>query len=157
MSGFPNKVGLLSGFPERVSSVTRHLWSNQPKKNMSAVERFEQLECWQSARDLVKSVYLFCEQGKLARDFETRGQLKRAALSTMNNIAEGFGRRISEREFIRFLVIAVASSIEVKSITYVLEDLEYLSQDAVNVLRGKSDAVTAKTSALIRYLQSRRK
>lgn len=59
---------------------------------MSKITRFEDLKCWQAARELVREVYMICEEGKLARDFETKAQLKKAALSTMNNIAEGFGR-----------------------------------------------------------------
>jgi four helix bundle protein len=122
---------------------------------MALVERFKQLECWQSSRELVKSVYLAARSGELSKDFETRSQFKRAALSVMNNIAEGFGRRLSDREFIRFLCISEGSSYEVKSMTYVLEDLEYLSPDAVAVIREKVDKTAAQTLGLIRYLRKR--
>ena len=71
---------------------------------MALVESFEGLFCWQAARKLVGMVYSSCEEGRLSKDFETRGQLKRAALSSMNNIAEGFGRS-SIRESIRYLEI----------------------------------------------------
>ena len=69
---------------------------------MAKVEKFEDLHCWQAARELVKMIYQLCEQEKLSKDFDIRSQLRRAALSTMNNIAEGFGRS-SNKEFIRFL------------------------------------------------------
>lgn len=72
---------------------------------MAKVERFEDLRCWQEARVLVKEIYLLSENGKLEKDFDTRSQLRRAALSVMNNIAEGFGR-YSNKEFIRYLDIA---------------------------------------------------
>ena len=91
---------------------------------MSKVQRFEDLKCWQAARELVKEVYLICDEGKLSKDFETRGQIKKAALATMNNIAEGFGR-FSKKDFIRFLDISQSSASEVQSILYVLLDLEY--------------------------------
>jgi four helix bundle protein len=68
---------------------------------MPKVERFEELNCWKAARILVKEVYMTCDTGVLSKDFDTRSQLKRASLSIMNNIAEGFGR-FSNREFIRF-------------------------------------------------------
>ena len=71
---------------------------------MAKVERFEDLVCWQEARKLVKEIYLISEEGKLSRDFDTKSQLKRAALSSMNNIAEGFGK-FSNREFIHFLML----------------------------------------------------
>lgn len=54
---------------------------------MSKITQFEDLKCWQLARELVGLVYRACEEGKLAKDFETRDQIKRAALSVMNNIA----------------------------------------------------------------------
>lgn len=103
---------------------------------MTKVTRFEDLKCWQLARELVKLVFQACEEGKLSKDFETRGQIKRAALSAMNNIAEGFGR-FSNKDFIRFLDIAQSSSTEVKSITYALEDMEYLSPTKINQIREK--------------------
>jgi four helix bundle protein len=124
---------------------------------MAAVEQFEQLECWQIARDLVRTVYQASTSGKLSADFETRAQLKRAALSTINNIAEGFGRRFSGKEFIRFLNISVGSAIEVKSMTYMLEDLYYIDPTMIRAIREKAETSIAKTLALVRYLRSRQK
>jgi four helix bundle protein len=84
---------------------------------MALVERFEDLKCWQEARQLTALVYRICEEGKLARDFETRGQIKRASLSAMSNVAEGFGRRFNPKDFIRFLDISQSSCLEVRSIS----------------------------------------
>ena len=56
------------------------------------VTRFEDLICWQAARELVKLVFTLCSKGKLAKEYELKGQLKGAGLSSMNNISEGFGR-----------------------------------------------------------------
>ena len=53
------------------------------------IEKFEDLRCWQAARQLVKMVFLVSMTGKLAKDFDTRDQIRKAALSSMNNIAEG--------------------------------------------------------------------
>jgi four helix bundle protein len=121
---------------------------------MSKVERFEDLRCWQEARNLVKEIYLIAEYGKLARDFDTRSQLRRAALSAMNNIAEGFGK-YSSKEFIRYLDTASNSVSEVKSILYVLLDLNYLEVEKIKALQDKADEVKARTLALIRYLIKR--
>ena len=121
---------------------------------MSKVERFEDLRCWQEARMLVKEIYLIGEYGKLAKDYDTRSQLKRAALSTMNNIAEGFGK-YSSKEFIRYLDTASNSVSEVKSILYVLLDLNYLESEKIKALQDKADEVKARTLALIRYLIKR--
>ena len=94
---------------------------------MSKVTRFEDLKCWMAARRLVKKVYMLSEIGKLAKDFDTKSQFKRAALSAMNNIAEGFGK-FSNKEFIRYLDISQSSVLEVKSMLYVLLDMNYLSE-----------------------------
>lgn len=81
---------------------------------MGKVIRFEDLKCWQASRELVKQIYIISETLKLLNDFDTKSQIKRAALSSMNNIAEGFGK-FSNQEFIRYLDIAQSSALEVKS------------------------------------------
>jgi len=103
---------------------------------MAKIERFEDLKCWQQARVLVKEIYIISEQGKLLKDFDTKSQLRRAALSTMNNIAEGFGK-YSRKEFVRYLDIAGNCASEVKSILYVLLDLNYLPEPKVVELQNK--------------------
>ena len=120
---------------------------------MSKVEKFEDLKCWQAARQLVKEVYIVSEEGRLAKDFDTKSQFKRAALSTMNNIAEGFGR-FSKRDFIRFLDFSQSSALEIQSMLYVMEDLSYLPLEKVQVIRSKSEETKNLTLALIKYLRS---
>lgn len=122
---------------------------------MAKIEKFEDLKCWQAARELVKMVYVACEDGKFIKDFDTKSQIRRAALSTMNNIAEGFGRA-SDKEFIRFLEIAQSSAMEVKSITYVLIDLNYLSEDKIMEISKKAEETKSITLALIRYLRNKK-
>jgi four helix bundle protein len=121
---------------------------------MSKVNRFEDLRCWQASRRLVGDIYHVAESGKLFRDFDTKGQLKRAALSIMNNIAEGFGK-FSNKEFIRYLDTAQSSALEVKSILYVLSDMNYLSPEKITELHQLCDEVRFLTLALIKYLRSR--
>ena len=123
---------------------------------MAKVDRFEDLRCWQEARILVKEIYLLSEKGILAKDFDTRSQLRRAALSVMNNITEGFGR-YSSKEFIRYLAVANNSASEVKSILYVLHDLSYVSGEEINQLQAKADDVKALCLAFIKYLLNRTK
>jgi four helix bundle protein len=118
-----------------------------------AVDRFEDLKCWMAARELVKLVFTACGSGKLARDFGTSDQIRRAALSVMNNIAEGFGRS-SRKEFIRFLDIAQSSSVEVKSITYVLDDLNYIDNSVSLTIRAKSEETKKIIRGLIHSLET---
>jgi four helix bundle protein len=121
---------------------------------VTKVQRFEDLKCWQAARELVKEVYLACEEGKLVKDYETRGQLKKPALGSMNNIAEGFGR-FSRKDFIRFLDISQSSTQELQSMLYVLEDLQYLVVEKINVIRTKADNTKNLTLGLIKYLRNK--
>jgi four helix bundle protein len=122
---------------------------------MAKVEKFEDLKCWQAARELVKIVYSACESGKLVKDFDTKSQIRRAALSTMNNIAEGFGRG-SDKEFIRFLEFSQSSAMEVKSITYVLLDLDYLKEEVIAEISKKAEETKSITLGLIRYLRNKK-
>lgn len=124
-------------------------------KFMSKIEKFEDLRCWQQARVLVKEIYLIAEHGKLAKDYDTKSQIKRAALSTMNNIAEGFGK-YSDKEFVRYLDMASNSVSEVKSILYVLLDLNYLDAEKIADPQNKTDEIKSLTIALIRYLIKRK-
>ena len=121
---------------------------------MSKIENFEELHCWQAARVLVKDVYRFSADGKLETDYDVRGQLRRAALSAMNNIAEGFGR-FGDKEFIRFLDIAQSSVQEVQSMLYVLSDLSYLPEDRIQSLRTQANSTKNLTLGLIKYLRSK--
>ena len=88
-----------------------------PRKTTS----FEQLEVWQKSRSLAGAIYKVSSQGSFARDFGLRDQLRRAAVSVMSNIAEGFGR-FTRPEFRRFVVIARGSAAEVQSQLYLARD-----------------------------------
>ena len=121
---------------------------------MPPLTSFENLKCAQAARELVLLVYRLSDTGRLARDFEVKNQLRRAALSVMNNIAEGFGRG-SDRDFIRFLDISHASCTEIKSMTYVLGDITYLSIEHISELRDKIDRTKGLTRGLIKYLEAK--
>lgn len=123
---------------------------------MAKIERFEDLNCWKAARELSKIVYQSSIQGEISKDFGFRNQLRRAAVSTMNNIAEGFARN-SDKEFIRFLDISQSSSAEVKSMIYLCQDLNYLNQQQILQLHQIVDQTRNLTLGLIRYLKNKNK
>src|SRR5689334_6176400 len=123
---------------------------------MPKITRFEDLKSWQLSRELVRLIFQASEEGKLSKDFDTRSQIKRAALSVMNNIAEGFGRYRS-KEFIRFLDFAKSSCIEVKSITYALEDTNYWSVEQSNLIRERTEETKNTILAFIKYLSRNHK
>ena len=123
---------------------------------MSKIERFEDLDCWKAARDLVNYMYDICENAALSKDFETKNQIRRAALSTMNNIAEGFGR-FSRKEFIRYLDISQSSALEVKSMAYILLDRKYITESQFAQLTEKTVKVVNLDNGLIKYLNTKLK
>jgi four helix bundle protein len=94
---------------------------------MATIRRFEEIQAWQKARELVREIYQISVEGRLSRDFGLRDQICRAAVSAMSNIAEGFTRN-SNKEFAHFLDIAQASATEVQSLLYVALDAGYINK-----------------------------
>ena len=119
---------------------------------MPKVDRFEELGCWIAARKLTSVIYEL--KGEIKRDYGLQDQLRRAAVSVMNNIAEGFGR-FSFKEKVRYLEIAQSSANEVRSMLYVLEDLSYASPEELLRLRTLLEECQKQTWGLIRYLRSK--
>lgn len=94
---------------------------------MAKIERFEDLIAWQKARKLTRAIYEATRQDVFAKDFGLSGQIQRAAVSIMSNIAEGFERG-GRGEFYQFLSTAKASCAEVRSQLYVALDVGYLDK-----------------------------
>ena len=117
------------------------------------ITRFEDLGCWQEARIIANSIYGVCRNHELKNDFSLSNQLKRAAVSIMANIAEGFARK-SDKEFIQFLFIAKSSAAELQSHIYVAHDLKYISPPQFAEIYERSDKLQRKISSLIKYLKS---
>ena len=116
------------------------------------IERFEDIEAWRIARELTSQIYTATDKGALARDFGLRDQMRRAAGSIMQNIAEGFDAG-SNAEFIRFLNYAKRFCTEVQSELYVALDNRYLTQPQFNVLYEQIRLTRAKIGAFIQYLE----
>lgn len=90
------------------------------------IDRFEDLIAWQKARELTNEIYRTTSEGRFCRDFGLRDQIRRAAVSVMSNLAEGFDRA-GRKEFHQFLVVAKGSCAEVRSQLYVAFDVGYIS------------------------------
>ena len=108
---------------------------------MATIERFEDLQSWQSARALRRAVYQLTRTRPFATDFALVGQIRRAAISAGSNIAEGFERG-GNRELIQFLANAKGSVGEIKDQLYCALDETYISQvqfdDAYRMAEGTS-------------------
>jgi len=111
--------------------------------------QFEDLEAWKKARKLVSHVYGLCRQPSLTRDYGIKDQIRRASVSVMSNLAEGF-ERTHKAEKIYLYKIARASAGEVRSLLYVIEDQEAAEADQLEELRKLVDAVGKLVTGLIR-------
>lgn len=99
---------------------------------MAMIQRFEDIQAWQEARILVKMIYALTNKDKFSKDFGMRDQIRRASVSVMNNIAEGFDCE-SKAEFARFLGIARRSAVEVQSMLYAAIDVDYIDQTEFDI------------------------
>jgi len=107
---------------------------------MAKIERFEDLIAWQKARELTRAIYEVTRQGAFAKDYGLSGQIQRAAVSIMSNIAEGFERG-GRGEFHQFLSTAKASCAEVRSQLYVALDVGYLDKTTFDRLLQQAEEV----------------
>ncbi|TAK99237.1 MAG: four helix bundle protein [Verrucomicrobia bacterium] len=119
---------------------------------MATAQQFEDLHVWQDARALVKDINAASKQRDFYRDIGLREQIRRAATSTMSNIAEGFERG-SRKEFIQFLNIAKGSVGEARSQLYVALDQEYLNETRFSELKAMAVALSRRIASFIAYLQ----
>ena len=120
-------------------------------RDLSAAQKFEELECWQLARELANAVYELTRQDRVSRDFGFVDQVRRAAVSVMNNLAEGHERG-SNKDFVKFLYIARGSAGEVRNMLYVGLDQGYLNQPAFDQVRILAERTAKACYGLIRYL-----
>lgn len=114
-----------------------------------AIRRFEDIQAWQNARMLVKQIYALTGEGAFSKDFGMRDQVRRAAVSIMANIAEGFDCD-SIIEFARFLGIARRSAVEVQSLLYAALDVGYIAPEQFKANYEQAN----KTNALISAFKS---
>jgi len=117
------------------------------------IERFEDIEAWQLARDLTRGVYGVTKEGCFARDYGLRDQIQRASGSIMHNVAEGFDSG-SNAELIRFLGYAQRSCTEVQSQLYVALDQRYVTQVQFTELYASARLIKSKLGSFLKYLKS---
>jgi len=94
---------------------------------MATIKRFDEIEAWQSARELTRLVYALTKTGEFSKDYGLKDQIQRAAVSIMSNIAEGFESQ-TQSTFINYLSHAKGSAGEVRAQLYVALDCHYISK-----------------------------
>ena len=118
---------------------------------MAAAKRFEDLIIWQRSRQLANLIYQLTPLPSF-KDSALRNQMRRAAVSVMSNIAEGFGRGSNE-EFLRFLFIAKGSAAEVLSQLYLASDLRFISQEQFVAAQKLGEQTTATIQLFAKSLK----
>lgn len=122
---------------------------------MAGAKSFEELAVWQKARVITRLIYQITSDGHWSKDYGLRDQIRRAAVSIMSNIAEGF-ERTGENEFGRFLSMAKGSAGEVRSQLFIAFDVGYLDESHFNEVSTKVAEVSKMISGLATYLQERK-
>jgi four helix bundle protein len=119
---------------------------------MAKYTTFTELPVWKEAVEFAAEVYVFCEKGKLEKDYRMKDQLRAAASSISNNIAEGFEYG-SNRSFIRFLTYAKGSAGEVYNQFTILNKAGMIDDTSFHYYSGKAYQLGRKIGGLIRYLK----
>jgi four helix bundle protein len=127
-------------------------WRNNEVIVLAKIERFEELQSWQKARQLTNFIYDLTERPKFSKDFRLSGQIQDAASSVMHNIAEGFDAGTNP-EFIRFLKIARRSASEVQSELYLALDRKYITADELTAAYNLATETKCFINGMIGYLR----
>ena len=116
------------------------------------ISRIEDLMVWQNARVISKGVYTITRKPEFERDYRFVQQIRAAAGSIMDNIAEGFGRG-GNKEFLQFLSIARGSCQEVLSQLYRAYDVQYISEEEFDKLKGEINTISAMIYHLVEKIR----
>lgn len=120
---------------------------------MAGITRFEEIESWKTARQLATMIYELSNQQGFNRDFGLRDQIRRAGVSAMSNIAEGFESR-TDIQFINFLGMAKASVGEVRAQLYVAFDQKYITEEQFKEAFALAEICARQISKFITYLEA---
>ena len=102
------------------------------------------------AKELTRSIYRHTANGKFAKDYGLKDQMRRASVSIMANVAEGFSRK-GDKEFGQFLFVAKSSAAEWQSHVYVALDQGYIGEPELRKLYDSLDHISRMTSNFIKH------
>ena len=120
---------------------------------MTTAKRFEELEVWQKAKELTNLVYKYSSDGAFARDFGLRDQMRRASVSIMSNIAEGFESQ-TQVVFIQYLARSKGSAGELRAQLYIAQEQKYLTDEQFNTAYSLAEICSKQLARFIQYLES---
>ncbi len=119
---------------------------------MAKIDRFEDLDVWQKARQLAHAIHLKTCEGSFSKDFSLRDQINRSSGSIIDNIAEGFERE-GRREFIQFLSYSKASAAEVRSQLYRAKDRNHINENEFKDLLTQTEAIGKMLGGFMNHLK----
>jgi len=114
-------------------------------------KRFEDIPAWKQARQFVKEVYKICNPESFKNDFDLMRQIRRASVSIMLNIAEGFERK-TNKDFARFINNSKASAGEVRCAFYIALDAGFLTETQFDFLYMEVISISKQLSKFEKYL-----
>ena len=120
---------------------------------MTTSKRFEDLEVWQRAKDLTNLIYKYSTDGSFSRDFGLRDQMRRASVSIMANIAEGFESQ-TQAMFIKYLGHAKGSAGELRAQLYLAKDQGYISEESFSEMFSLSEICSKQLARFVQYLEN---
>ncbi len=120
---------------------------------MGKLKRFDESEVWQSARNLVKSIYSLSRAKTFSVDYPLRDQIRRASISVASNIAEGFDSQ-SNSTFCKYLASARGSAAEIRAQLYLALDQEYISKADFAILISRCESISRQLTGFIHYLRT---
>lgn len=117
------------------------------------IKKFEDLKVWQDSRLFINEIYKITSKQLFLKDYGLKDQIQRAAVSIINNIAEGF-ERDNNKEFVKFLHYSKGSAGEVRTLLYIAYDLNYISKEEFDNLINHSLEIISQLSKFISYLKT---
>jgi four helix bundle protein len=120
---------------------------------MSKIKSFEEMKVWKDSVNIAVKTYRLCSQPKLSRDFGARDQLRRAAVSISNNIAEGFEYN-NNKEFVKYLRYSKGSAGELRSNLFILREAEVIGSSDYERLKIDLINISRELEGFIKYLKT---
>ena len=120
---------------------------------MAKIKSFEELLVWQDARKLTADIYKITRNFPTIENYSLSQQIRRAAVSVMSNIAEGF-ERSTDKDYANFLSMARGSVAEIQNDLYIALDLKYIDKVDFNNLYSFTKKILKQLSGFIHYLKN---
>jgi four helix bundle protein len=116
------------------------------------LKNFKELKVWQKSYNLCLKVYKITKKFPKTEVYSLTSQMRRAALSTPCNIAEGYGRKTTP-DYLRFLYMSYGSICELETQILLSGDLEYIETESLSELQSDIGEVERMLKALIKSIE----